>query len=222
MYQNTLRTAFLLMIGLSQVNAQAETNGHLADELQICGFNQSAMALAQLIMNHPSQKRPVLNCNTQLSKIAQQRAEAMSKNLADPEITANQAVVKGGFRFPDYYPITGNQVEAVAKSINQPNQALAYLVNSNKHHNHILGKGDFFELQTELGIGFYQDSDITNKPQWVVLISQAWESPKYNYTQKFTKPGFKAPPECEDKRLLRRSPELKEKCRATETKPKDK
>lgn len=202
-----------LLVGIFQSGAQAE-----AEEPVICGLNQPAQELAQLIMAHPSQKRPKLNCNSQLSKIAQRRAEEKAKHLDDPSITANQVVANGGFRFPNYYPITGNQVEAVAKSFNHPDQALKYLINSNKHHDHILGKGDFFEIQTEIGVGFYQDNDITNETQWVVLISQIWESPKYIYTQTFAKPGIALPVECSDKKQLRKSPELKEKCRSLSAK----
>lgn len=211
MNQIQIKSILILLIGVSPLSAQTEIS-----DSETCGVNQSAQALAQLIMAHPSQKRPVLNCNTQLSEIAHKRAEDLAKNLADPEITANQVVVDGGFRFPDYYPVTGNQVEAVAKSVTDPSQAITYLVNSNKHHNHVLGKGDFFEIQTEIGVGYYQDDDITNETQWVVLISQGWESPKYKYTQTFTKPGFKNPEECEDRTQLRKSPKLKEKCRALE------
>ncbi|MCX7552381.1 hypothetical protein OS175_00700 [Marinicella sp. S1101] len=178
--------------------------------------------MAELIKTHPSQKREVLNCNSQLSKIAQKRAEALSKNTADPEITANQIVAKGGFRFPDYYPISGNQVEAVAKSAANSDSVLNHLVNSDKHHNHILGKGEFFVIQTELGVGYYQDDDPTNETQWVVLISQAWESPKYKYTQKFAKPAIRGPDECYDKKQLRMSPELKEKCRSIANRSKKK
>ena len=70
--------------------------------------------MAQLIINHPNQKRTQLACNELLTSIAQQRAEQLAKNTADQKITANQVLMKGGFRMPDYYPVSGNQVEAVA------------------------------------------------------------------------------------------------------------
>jgi len=150
-----------------------------------CGFNQSATELSQLIKQHPSQQRQLLQCNDQLVMIAQQRAEQLGKNNADPEITPNQIVIKGGFRVPNYYPVIGNQVEAVAKKFDQANQALNYLIESGKHHDHIMGKGEFFALQSQIGVGYFKAIEATQHNQWVVLIAQPWQSPKIIYNQEF-------------------------------------
>ena len=199
MYIAMYRFVYLVLTGLvfgQLFIGQAFAIEPVNETQPVCGLNLSAQNLAQLIMTHPSQKRPVLKCNSQLANIAQQRAEDLAKNTADPDITPNQVVAKGGFRFPDYYPVTGNQVEAVAESITVADKALQYMVNSNQHHDHILGKGDFFEIQTELAVGFYTDDDIAHAAQWVVLISQAWESPKIIYSQKFAEPKIRDVVKC--------------------------
>ncbi|WP_223789972.1 hypothetical protein [Marinicella meishanensis] len=148
------------------------------EEPVACGQNAAAQALAEAIMAHPDQARPELVCNEQLAAIAQQRAESLAKNAHDPDITPNQIVVDGGFRFPSYYPVSGNQVEAVARDTREANAALTYLTESGKHHDQILGKVEFFALQSQLGVGFYADDDPTNHPQWVVLTAEPWLPPK--------------------------------------------
>ena len=123
-----------LLISISAVSAAEQTA-----QIHSCGLNTQATELAQLIQEHPAQQRQLLQCNDDLTKIAQQRAEHMAKNNHDPNISPNQVVMKGGFRFPSYYPTSGNQVEAVARDTALAAEALSYLITSNKHHDHIMG-----------------------------------------------------------------------------------
>ncbi len=182
-----------------------------SDNTSVCGFNHQATSLANLIIQHPSQQRALLQCNQALTTIAQQRAEQLANNSADPEISPNQILIKSGFRMPNYYPVTGNQVEAVARDFNHADLAFQYLSQSGKHHDHVLGKGEFFGLQSELGIGFFAAKEATQHDQWVVLIAQPWQAPKIVYKQKFNMP-VKVAKGCDKDWKNSNDEFLKEKC----------
>ncbi|TDR23445.1 hypothetical protein [Marinicella litoralis] len=208
MSQQTKLFFLLILISVSTLLAAAQTQSEFD---QICGNNSHAAELGQLIKGHPSQQRQSLQCNAILAEIAQQRAEQLANNSADPEITPNQVIIKGGFRVPNYYPVIGNQVEAVAKNFDQAQHALSYLLESGKHHDHIMGKGDFFALQSQLGVGFFKAQEDTQHDQWVVLIAQPWQSPKIVYQQQFNMP-FKIAKGCEKDWQNSNDEFLKRKC----------
>ncbi len=194
----------MLLLILTQVESElADTSG--------CGLNAQSQTLAQLIVNHPSQQRTELVCNDLLSEIASKRAQNLIEQTADSELTANQFVIKQGFRFASYYPVTGNQVEAIAQDLGSPQQALDYLINSNKHHDHVLGKGDFFVRQNQIGIGFYE-SDLGQK-QYVVLIAEPYSSPKIVFKQTFKEPTIRTVTDCPRDWRRSANAELKKVCR---------
>ncbi|WP_154222970.1 hypothetical protein [Marinicella rhabdoformis] len=149
-----------------------------------CGINNQSIDLAHQIISHPEQNRKTLKCSALLSEIAQLKAKIIASDLNQNDMTPNEFVVKQGYRFPNYYPLHGNQVEAVAKG----SDPLSYLINSDKHRDHVLGLGDFFSLQTEIGIGFFKDEDPATPNQWVVLIAQPWQAPKVRYKMAPPKP----------------------------------
>ena len=180
----TLAVVWVIQATLFSESAKADQ----VESSDSCGLNTPATELGRLIKQHPSQQRPELQCNQLLTSIAQQRAEQLANNSADPDITANQILIKGGFRVPNYYPVSGNQVEAVAKGFKQAEQAFQYLMQSTKHHDHVLGKGEFFSLQSQLGIGFFAAQEATQHDQWVVLIAEPWQSAKFVYKQEFNMP----------------------------------
>ncbi|MGJ8662490.1 MAG: hypothetical protein ACSHWU_02520 [Marinicella sp.] len=177
----------------------------------LCGLNSQAQELAELIIQLPEQQRQLLVCNDELVKIAQQRAEQLARNNHDPDISPNQVVIKGGFRFPSYYPISGNQVEAVAKNQATAKEALAYLTSSDSHQDHILGKGEFFGLQSQLAVGYFSDDDVLSHDQWVVLIAEPYQTPKIVYKQEFNMP-FRLAKGCEKDWKNSSSDYLKKKC----------
>mgnify|MGYP000047101521 CR=1 FL=1 len=146
-------------------------------EAQSCGQNTQSKTLARQIISHPKQNRKTLICSTLLSKIAHLKAKELASSFTQTNMTANEFVVKQGYRFPNYYPLHGNQVEAVAKG----SEPFAYLLQSDKHRNHVLGLGDFFSLQTEIGVGLFEDEDPATPDQWVVLIAQPWQAPKIKF-----------------------------------------
>jgi hypothetical protein len=193
---------------MSAIFSQQE---YVEPNIPLCGSNPNTQALAALIINHPSQKRQELSCNELLVEIADKRAKSLLNDPTSDNITANQFVIKNGFRFASYYPVTGNQVEAVANKVELPEKAFEYLISSDKHHDHVLGYGDFFERQTQIGVGFYQSE--LNQTQYVVLIAEPYSSPKIVYKQEFKKPTLRTVTDCP--RDWRRSTnrELKKVCR---------
>ncbi len=185
---------------------------------QFCGVNQPASQLAHLIINHPSQNRSTLKCDELLMSIAQQRAEQLANNTADLNTTPNQILIQGGFRIPNYYPVIGNQVEAQARDINQADQVIKYFIESGKHHDHVFGKGEFFGLQSQLGVGFFKAKDATQHDQWVVLSSASWKSPKIVFKAQTVEAPFKKETESCDKDWKKINDKLlKEKCRIKAT-----
>ncbi len=201
---------FILLLNLLSI---APVHSEDLDPVDLCGMNQQAADLALLIIDHADQQRPVLQCNQLLAEIAQQRAEQLANNSADPEITPNQVLIKGGFRAADYYPVSGNQVEAVVRDLKNATLAMEFLRESGKHNDHVLGKGEFFALQNQIGVGFYQDDDPTNHDQWVVLIAEPWRSPKVVFKQEFTMP-FKMATGCDQDWENGNDEFLKRKCRS--------
>lgn len=174
---NNLNIAVFLLLMVTVCSVLASDQAQVP-ELQACGLNSQATELAQLIKQHPSQKRPLLQCNELLSSIAQQRAEQLANNNADSGISANQVLINGGFRVPNYYPIIGNQVESVAKNLDQASAVFEQLLSTSKYHDHVMGVGEFYGLQSELGVGFFKAKDITQNDQWVVMAAAPWEPPK--------------------------------------------
>lgn len=183
MILDAMNMMWVMMASTPSISGDVEVhlNGH-------CGLNQPANTLAELIRHHPSQKRPVLHCNQLLTSIAQQRAEQLANNKADLNITPNQILIKGGFRVPNYYPVSGNQVEAVARGMAQADQTLAYLLDSGKHHDHVMGIGEFFALQSQIGIGYFKANEVNQHNQWVVMIAEPWESIEIVFKQQFNMP----------------------------------
>lgn len=173
------RTCFGLLLMTQAVASQSPT-------ATPCGLNDSARALAELIITHRSQQRSELKCDQTLVGLAQQRARALLEGTADEAITPNQVLVNGGYRFATFYPPTGNQVEAVAKNQQDPQAAMRYFVDGNKHHDHVLGYGEFFSRQQDLGVGFAENE--AGHSQFVVFIAEPYQSPKIVYKQTFQPP----------------------------------
>ncbi len=207
-FMNLQKSSYILLsvIAVSTMFVTEATAGTVT-----CGHNETAKKLANLIIEDPAQQRTKLECNETLVSIAQQRAEQLAKNTADPNITPNQVVIKGGFRVPSYYPVSGNQVEALARDYTAADQVIAYFTNTDKHHDHVLGKGEFFSLQSQMGVGYFQSDDAFIKDQWVVLIVEPWQSPKITFKQNFNTP-YKVEKGCEKGWEKSKDPYLFKKC----------
>ncbi len=190
------------------------TNTSPSDSL--CGLSQASQELAASIINHPKQQRRELNCNSQLAKLAQQRAKDLAVS-GPSDVTPNEFLIKNDFRIPNYYPIHGNQVEAVAKGT----QAFEYLTQDTKHKQHVLGQGEFFSLQTEIGVGHHQDGNPDTPDQWVVFIAEPWQAPTIKFKQAPIKP-LNVKTNCGSGWKKSADRDLKRKCKKMEQETKNK
>lgn len=181
-----------------------------------CGVNQSSQNLAQAIISHPDQKRSQLNCNSKLAALAQKRAKELA-TTGPSDITPNEFLIKNDFRIPNYYPIHGNQVEAVAKG----SRAIEYLTQDEKHRQHVLGMGEFFSLQTEIGVGHHQDGNPDTPDQWVVFIAEPWQAPTIKFKQAPIKP-LNVKTNCGSGWKKSADRDLKRKCKKMEQETKSK
>ena len=174
-----------------------------------CESDTETAVLAQKIINHKQQERKHISCHQGLFDIAQERAKQIATGTTPNDLTPNHFLVQKGYRMPNYYPIHGNQVEAIAQA-SHVDVALKYLVESDKHQQHILGKGEFFSLQTQIGVGKYKNGNAED--QWVVLIASPWEPPKFTYKAQTPK-ALNVPDICESGGEQSDSTYLQRKCR---------
>jgi hypothetical protein len=208
-----LITLLLLLSQSDGTEQAAESVPETADPV-VCGLNQHARDLALLIMEHPSQQRSQLTCHEGLVQMAEQRAKALLDGTADEGLTPNQVLRDGGYRFATFYPPTGNQVEAVAKNQASPEAAMSYLAEGNQHHDHVLGYGEFFSRQHEMGVGYYENE--LGKSQYVVFIAEPYSSPKIVYKQSFKTPKMVTRTRCDKNWRYSKNEQMKKICREME------
>ena len=176
-----------------------------------CGQNAQAQTLASLIMNHESQQRVELQCNELLAKIAAQRALDLVNGSKSDDLTPNEILTKNGFRFASFYPPRGNQVEAVATEVETPESALDYLTRIYKHRDLVLGNGEFFSRQTQIGVGYYKNEH--NETQYVVLIAEPWSRHKVVIKLEFKAPKTGTEVDCGKSWRLSNNDAYREVCR---------
>lgn len=194
----------VILTGLLQLAGFETTNPE-------CGTNMHAQELALLIAGHELQQRTELQCNELLAKIASQRALELADGSNSDGLTPNQILTQNGFKFPSFYPPVGNQVEAVASEMMTPESALDYLVRSYKHRDLVLGSGEFFSRQSQMGVGYYKNEH--NQTQWVVLIAEPYSSPKIVIKHEFKAPKTIIDEECGKTWRSSSNDELRKVCR---------
>ena len=148
-------------------------------DLHACGMNEKSQSLALIIKNSQQQTRNKLTCNESLSKIAQRRAQELSVDTHGKHLTANHFVTKNGYRLASYYPLIENQVESLTSFSEDPEKAFIDFTSNPKYQEHILGIGEFYQQQTQIGVGFYRTEN--NRYQYVVLIAEPYSPPKIIY-----------------------------------------
>ena len=100
-----------------------------------------------------------------------------------------------------------------------PESALDFLVRSYKHRDLILGDGDFFSRQSQIGVGYYKNED--NETQYVVLIAEPFSSPKLVIKQEFKAPKTTIDAQCGKTWRSSNNDELRKKCRKQRVNRKD-
>jgi hypothetical protein len=176
-----------------------------------CGQNAHAQKLASLIMGHESQQRPVLQCNELLTKIAAERALDLVGGSKPDDLTPNQILTENGFRFASFYPAKGNQVEAVAAEWETPESAFDFLTRNYKHRDLVLGNGEFFSRQSQMGVGYYKNE--LNETQYVVLIAEPYTKSKIVIKQEFKAPTMNTETKCGKTWRSSKNDELRKVCR---------
>ena len=130
--------------------------------------------MADLMRQHPGQRRGAFNCNAILARIARARAEDMATrgylSHTNPDgFGANYLVRQAGYVLPTWYG-TGNgdsNIESIAPGRATAQEAFTALVDDPPHRIHILGEDPVFAAQTDYGIGYSPEGNI-----WVVLTAQ--------------------------------------------------
>lgn len=145
------------------------------DEFSGCGFNQKAKELARLIMLDSGQKRTQLVCNKELARIALKKARQMSETDKVAHyinhVSPNELLSKEGLQLPYTYAILGNQVEAVQGGAETAQEAFDNFLNSYYHKEHLLGENNFYNKQTQIGVGYINDKSTLHEDFWVVYIT---------------------------------------------------
>ena len=205
-------TLLLILTSLLQLAGVENTN-------PACGTNAHAQKLATLIIGHESQQRADLQCNPLLAEIAAQRASDLVNGSESDDLSPNELLTENGFRFASFYPRVGNQVEAVTEEEETPESAIEYLARSYQHRDLVLGNGEFFLRQTQMGVGYYKNEH--NETQYVVLIAEAYSRQKVVIKQDFKAPTTTTEVKCGKTWRSSKNDELRKVCRERFLKKKD-
>ena len=149
------------------------TSHSLANE---CGDNESARALAKLIINDPLQQRLKLTCNPLLSQVAQIKAQEMAQRGIVNHIiggSPNSRLRHAGYNLPNNYGIgLANQVEAIAGGYNSPQQVWTAFKHSKDHRSHLIAEHPFYQEQDDLGVGYAYLWESPHVTYWVVYVAR--------------------------------------------------
>jgi uncharacterized protein YkwD len=141
----------------------------------ICGNNEQAQKLAQLILTDMNQQRNDLNCSKKLNEIALIKANIIRQNQDiwhnAGRLTPNQLLRHHNFKLPKTYPLFGNQVEAIAGGEAAYEFVFEDFLNSSPHKKLLLGEDDFFKAQNQMGVAYLKDLDTDHQHYWVVIIA---------------------------------------------------
>lgn len=140
-----------------------------------CYLTPQAATFARLLAEDSRQERPSLRCHPALVRAAQVRAESMAKwgyfNHCDPNgVCPNPVARAQGCRLPADYSLNGNNIESILAGTADPDLTWRLLSASPKHAPHLLGQGDFFGVQRDIGVAFVDAPGSKYSFYWVVLI----------------------------------------------------
>ncbi len=150
-----------------------------------CGYNVKSQKLAQLIINDPLQQRKNLNCNSLLAKIADEKAKEMALSgrvvhFGVDSKASNRRLIDAGYPLSSIYPrFFENNVEAIAGGISEPEAMWISFKKSDSHRLHLLAEHEFYQLQDEIGVGFFSDKKSPHVEYWVVYVAHQQEKNVY-------------------------------------------
>jgi uncharacterized protein YkwD len=146
---------------------------------QACALNPQEQQLADLMRDHPEQKRIAFTCNAILARVARERAvDMVTRRYVDhvnPDgFGANYLVRQAGYVLPTWYG-TGTRdqyIESITAGgpYTTAQAAFTSLLADPPHRRHILGEVPMYATQTDYGIGYTSGGQYGN--YWVVLTAQ--------------------------------------------------
>ncbi|MBI2380898.1 MAG: hypothetical protein HYV16_09105 [Gammaproteobacteria bacterium] len=142
-----------------------------------CKPNAKEAALAGLLLKSPLQKRPALRCNGVLETFARQRALDMSQrgyvSHRTPEGLYVNDLLREHYPLPRFYLKRGNQVEAIAAGLTDPDAVWqAWLESHDAHREHVLGDEASYREQDEYGIGYVYNPEGSHGDYWVLILAR--------------------------------------------------
>lgn len=207
-FKTVITTLMILTTVLHSTIGQTEEQ---PQPIQSCGNSPEAMALANLIRNHPRQQRKNLVCNNKLAQIARIKAKLIidGQNIWHNagHLTPNQLLRHHGYHLPASYPWFGNQVEALAGGKHQADDVLTDFLDSFSHRTLLLGEDPFFVAQQQLGVAYVHHPDSSYEHYWVVIIADEQDqtrTPPTNTIQKKNKPSAQLKRDQINEKLYRR------------------
>ncbi len=176
------RLLVILALVLLPKNVRAEsstTNVYIPQvHAPYCIATAQEQALADLLRNDPHQQRTTIDCNLTLSRVANAMAADMATrnyfNTVNPEGNGpNYLVRQAGYILPDYYSQTddANHIASIAAGLGAADQIWA----SQENSAHLHGSTQFYERQTEFGVGYAYNPNSEYKHYWVTLIAEPGE-----------------------------------------------
>ncbi|MRX27007.1 CAP domain-containing protein [Kangiella sp. HZ709] len=140
-----------------------------------CGLNEKSKELAKLIISSHGQQRPVIRCNSLLSKVASEQAKKLANaGVIDHFVGGppNQRLVASGFDLVKDRRNMANTVEAILGGEKTADDAWTRFQMSFGHKRHLLGEHDMFREQTEIGVGHYYKWHSPHVDYWVVYLAK--------------------------------------------------
>jgi uncharacterized protein YkwD len=138
------------------------------------------LALLTAIIDSPLQERPLLRRNDILMSVAQRRVNDMIARQyfahTDPDgYGPNHHARQAGFPLPAYYSTKSdaNNIESLAAGQSTVAEAWMALQGSYGHRAHLLGLGEFFYRQTEIGVGYAVSGAYHYRHVWSIIIAEA-------------------------------------------------
>ena len=159
-----------------------------------CGMNTKAVQLAQLLIETQNQQRMTLVCNQGLAQAANEKAKIMARSekvLHNLNNTSPNELLKNhGIILPLYYAKIGNQVESVLGGMQSAQETYDLFMTSKEHKNHLLGENEFYQGQTQIGVGYYFDKKTKHMDYWVVYITALKNNTEEYHLGMNTKPNI--------------------------------
>lgn len=93
-----------------------------------------------------------------LMRAAQAKAEHMAvmnyfAHTSPDGVTPNELARRVGYILPDWYPQRGNNIESIYIGHDEPEEPIKGWFNSPRHHDHLVGQGDFYRSQNAIAVG---------------------------------------------------------------------